>query len=164
MKTMRKVCGVTCLSFVAAGLLVSLVLPAQAAVQTNASAGILFLHLQLKNNSVALVESSVQPGYLKPRPVEDIPNGIHFDLISADGRELWRGVIEDPSQRVVEYEEPPRSGKLKRKSIQAAEAEFTVRIPVLADARRIELYTLEKTGSAGKETRRSLGSLSLPPK
>ena len=164
MKTLRKACCVSRRGLAAAGLFVLLVSPAKATAQTNDSTEILFLHLQFKNQSVSLIGASVQPGYLKPRPADNIPNGIHFDLISADGRELWRGVIEDPSRRVVEFEEPPRSGKLKQKIIQAADAEFTVRVPARADARRIEFYTLQKLGSDNQEARKTLGSFDLPLK
>jgi hypothetical protein len=164
MKTMRKVLCLPCLAAVAAGLLALLAISASAQEQTNDSPRILFLLLKFKNNSVSLVESSVQPGYLKPRPVEDIPDGIHFDLISADGQALWRGVIENPSRRVVEFEEPPRSGKLKRKIIPVTEAEFTVRVPARADVRRIEFYTLQKSEPESKGARKSLGSFDLPLK
>jgi hypothetical protein len=135
---------------------------ANAQAQTNDEPKILFLHLQLKTNSVSFIKSSTRPGHLKPRPNDDIPDGLHFELTDGDGRPLWHGVIEDPGSRSVEYEDPPGSGKLKRKKFHSSETEFTVRVPVLAKARQIEFYTCERAGSGKDEQRKSRGSLALP--
>lgn len=130
--------------------------------QTNDGPRILFLHLQLKNESVSLIKSSVQPGHLKPRPNPDDTDGIHFELTDSDGFRLWTGAMADPRSRRVEHEDPPGSGKLKSKKVELRDPEFTVRVPLLSEARQIEFYTLVPIGSEDKLQRRSLGKLPLP--
>ena len=151
--------------FPRAGWLVALTLAsllANATAQTNETSKIVFLRLQLKGQSVSLIETTVRPGYLKTRRNLDLPDGIHFELSDRAGHPLWHGAIEDPRVRAVEYEDPPRSGKLKRKEFRLSEAGFTVRVPMLADAKRIEFYTLERADSGKDERRKSLGKLPLP--
>jgi len=137
-------------------------LAANTLAQTNNGPKILFLHLQLKDGSVSLIKSSVRPGYLKPRPNQDLPDGLHLELSDDESHACWRGVVENPCSRLIEYEDPPGSGKLKRKKVDLPEPEFMVRVPVLAEARQIEFYTLEPTKAGNRAQRRSLGKLQLP--
>jgi hypothetical protein len=132
--------------------------------QTNEAPQILFLHLKLKHNAISLVESNVAPGTLKPpRPAE---TGIRYELLSATGESLWQGWLDDPRERQIEYEDPPRSGKLKRKTFRREEAEFTMRVPVRAAAHRIEFHALEAPAMEATTTnqvRKLLGCLILNP-
>jgi len=130
--------------------------------QTNDGPKILFLHLQLKDGSVSLIKASVRPGQLKPRPEQNIPDGLHFELTDGDGRPLWQGVIADPRSRLVEYQIPEGSGKLKRKKVAIKDPEFTLRVPALTEARRIEFYFQEPSNAENREQRKSLGQLRLP--
>jgi hypothetical protein len=138
---------------------------APAQTQTNAAPQILFLHLKLTQKGISLVASSVQPGLAKPQPNLETKE-IQFELVSALGQTLWPGAMDDPRTRRVEFEDPPRSGRLKRKAILLKEAEFTIRVPFLTDARRIDFYTLDSAPTNSKSdkppVRKLLGSVPLP--
>jgi hypothetical protein len=131
--------------------------------QTNDSTKILFLHIKIKGQSVSLLDTVTRPGVLK-RPGDPAPDALHYEVFSAAGETLWKGALEDPTARRFEYEDPPGSGKLKRKVVLVDETEFTVRIPVLSDAQRVEFYKLEQSSSSNQKsaTRRTLGTILLP--
>ncbi len=139
-----------------------LVATLRAPAQTNDSPKILFLELQLRTNSVSLVRAAVRPGVLKPRPPVSASSAIYFDLVSKDGQVLWQGSTEDPRSRVIEYEDPPRSGKLRRKTARFDETGFSVRLPSLANAQRVEFYEWEKSGNTQPDRRRIIGIIPLP--
>ncbi|MSU56860.1 MAG: hypothetical protein EXS35_01515 [Pedosphaera sp.] len=133
--------------------------------QTNDGPKILFLHVRVeKEKSIKLVESSVRDGELKPQPNTDQADGIHYELRAADGSSLWHGVVPDPSRRVVEFEDPPRSGKLKHKLIELPEMELTVRVPVRSGAQRVEFYNFTGADTNGVNRTNHLGSVTLPKK
>jgi len=130
--------------------------------ETNDEPRIIFLHLQLRpDKSVKLLDATSKKGHLKSRPIQNIPDAIHFELLSTEGRTLWHGMVADPSVRDVEYEDPLRAGQMKRKQFRLIETEFTVRVPGLADARRVEFYTLGRDGT-NDATRKKLGTFPLP--
>jgi len=144
------------------GLLTATPAPAQ----SNSAPQILFLHLRITNEVVSLVSSVARPGVLKA-PREAAGDDLRYELLSASRKSLWKAGVADPTIRRLEYEEPPGSGNLKHKTLVLKEAEFTIRVPVLAEARRIDFYRLEPSGAPDAEgrravTRRSLGSLTLP--
>ena len=139
--------------------------PFAAVGQTNSSPKILFLHLRLDaSKSVSLIDSQTRDGTLKPQPVSNHRDAIHFELLATDGRSLWHGAIADPSDRMVEYEDPPRSGKLKRKRQVLAKTEFTVRVPVAADARTVEFYRLTSEGQSTNVVKKQIGVVTLTGK
>ena len=139
--------------------------PMVAVAQTNDSPGILFLHLRLEHSkTVTLIESGTRKGTLKPQSPSNQPGAIHFELLTADRRSLWRGAIPDPSERVVEYEDPPRSGKLKRKNHSLGETEFTIRIPFSTDARTVEFYRLDSAGQSTNVVKQQIGVVTLAEK
>jgi hypothetical protein len=132
---------------------------------TSDGPGILFLHLLVKENGISLLKVDVRPGFLKPQAREVVPEGIHFDLVATNGKSLWQGMTDDPRLQHVEFEDPPRSGKLKRKTITRKEAEVTVRVPQMPEAERVDFYTLEASAGTNQVTqlvRKSLGSVVLP--
>jgi hypothetical protein len=134
--------------------------------QSNSTPQILFLHLKVTNQVVWLVSSVTRPGVLKT-PRDAAADDLHYELFSASGESLWKAAVADPTILRLEYEEPPGSGNLKRKTVVLKEAEFTVRVPVVPQDRRIDFYKLEPSGVPdGKGvkplTRKSLGSLDLP--
>jgi hypothetical protein len=142
-----------------------LVTPASMLAQTNATPQILFLHLRVTNQTVSLVGFATQPGVLK-RARDAAADELHYEMVSATSESLWKAAVADPTIRHLEYEEPPGSGNLKRKTIVLAGTEFTIRVPVLPKARRIDFYRLEPSapGAIGERalTRKSLGSVVLP--
>jgi hypothetical protein len=142
--------------------LVSL-LPAEA--QTNTSPGILFLHLKVKNRMASLVETNLRPGVLKPAPEGDA-TALFCELVSEAGTPLWKGSIADPTVRHLEYEDPANPGQLLHKIVQVDEAEFTLRVPALPEARRIDFFKLRlgSSAAAGSQnfSRTSWGSITLP--
>ena len=139
--------------------------PMTAAGQTNEPPKIVFLHLRLvPSKTVTLIESRTRNGTLKPQPVSNDADALHFELLTADGRSFWHGAIADPSERVVEYEDPPRSGKLKRKRYSLGETEFTLRLPFSADARTVEFYRLDAAGQSTNVVKKSIGVVALTGK
>ena len=149
---------------VAEGLLFLLLLCAGASwAQTNGEPKILFLHLKLKGQTVSLVETITRPGTLK-RPQDPVADDLQYELLSGTGESLWKAAVPDPSIRHFEYEDPPGSGNLKRKTILLEEAEFTVRVPLVSKARQIEFYKLSPSGAKGEKrsTKISFGTVLLP--
>jgi len=133
-----------------------------AAGQTNDAPKIVFLHLRLdQSRSVTLIDSQTRDGTLKSQPVSNHPDAIHFEMLTADGNSLWHGAIADPGERVVEYEDPPHSGKLKRKRHSLAETEFTIRVPFSPDARKVEFYRLGSAGQSTNVVKKQIGVVTL---
>ena len=152
--------------WLAAGLgVVGLLTPTPTRAQTNSTPQILFLHLKLTNQTVTLVDSVTRPGVLKP-PRDAAVDDLHYELFSASSASLWKAAVANPSILHLEYEEPPGSGQLKRKTVVLDEAEFTARVPLVPEAKQIEFYRLEPSVPNAKGeralTRRSLGTLRLP--
>lgn len=131
--------------------------------QTNSGPQILFLHLKLTNQVISLVEANVRPGVLKPASNSEA-DGVEFELVSTAGAVFWKGAMANPSVRHVEYEDPPHSGQLRRKAIPLDEAEFTVRVPVVPGATRVDFYKLDPPASAARNivSRKLLGSIACP--
>jgi hypothetical protein len=146
-------------------LLVLLVANSLAAeAQTNSGPGILFLHLKVKDQTISLVETTLRPGFLK-RVREADSTALFCELLAEDGTTLWKGNMPDPTLRHFEYEDPSNPGQLRRKSVQVSEAEFTLRVPSMPTARRIDFFKVPP-GSSGaglqKLSRTSWGSITLP--
>jgi hypothetical protein len=66
------------------------------------------------------------------------------------GESLWKAAVADPRILHLEYEDPPGSGNLKRKTIFLDEAEFTVRIPAVSKARQVDFYKLDPPAPGAK--------------
>jgi len=138
---------------------------AGAFAQTNDGPKILFLHVRMeKGKKAELVESKIRDGELKPALNVDQADGIHFELLTKDGKSLRHGTTPDPTRRVVEFEDPPQSGKLKRKQVELADAEFAIRVPLATNAQRVEFYTLAKSNTNGVAHTNRLGSVIVPTK
>jgi hypothetical protein len=135
-----------------------------AEAQTNSGPGILFLRLKVKNQTISLVEATLRPGVLKPG-LEGDSTALFCELLAEDGTALWKGNMPDPNLRHFEYEDPSNPGQLRRKSVQVSEAEFTLRVPSVPAARRIDFFKVQP-GSPGvslqKLSRTSWGSITLP--
>lgn len=112
-----------------------------ARADTNTGPGMLFLHCRIQGQAVTVLRTVHAPGVVK---APGVANGeIEYALLSAQGETLWRGVIEDPRVQRFDYEDPPRSGRLRLKVIRHEAAEFVVRVPARADARWIEFRKLD---------------------
>ena len=137
-----------------------------ASAQTNAAPQILFLRLRVTQADISLVDSSVRPGMVKAQPDPEAKE-VQFELVSDAGEVLWQGAMDEPRTRHVEFEEPPRSGQLKRKTIRSNAAEFTVRVPALSQASSINFYSHPAPSADGPSrkpaARKLLGRVPLPP-
>jgi hypothetical protein len=126
----------------------------------------LFLHLKLNAQGLSLVKSTFRPGVLKPT-VNPEGRDLLCEVFSEKGEKLWKRALDDPRVQRVEYEDPPGSGRLKRKEIRREEAEFTLRVPVFSQAQRLDLYSLQPppAGQKGESSRakKLCGSILLPP-
>jgi len=135
------------------------------AAETNATPQILFLHLKLKNQTISIIDSATRPGVLK-HPQEAGPDAWHFEVVSKAGECVWKAALPDPTIRHLEYEQPAGSGKLTHKTVTLDEPEFTIRVPALSQAKKIDFYRLQPgTASATGEkslTKIPLGSVLLP--
>ena len=134
------------------------------AAPTNDTPQILFLHLQLKNKNISLLKITMAAGVVKPSRF--VQEGIQFEVISTAGESLWKETVADPRERRFEYETPPRSGRLKRKTVHIDDMEFTVRVPAFSTAKQIDFHLL-KPAAAGQPEKnvlgKNLGSVMLPP-
>src|SRR5437016_1116683 len=88
----------------------------QLLAQTNGEPQILSLHLKIQNQTLSVIETNTRPGALKP-PRDAEAAGLYYEVISSAGAALWKSTMEDPTVLHLEYEEPPHSGKLKRKTV-----------------------------------------------
>src|SRR5262245_50186817 len=107
---------------------------------------ILFLQLKLQRDAIAPVKSSISPGVLKPQPNPQARE-IQYELLSASGEVLWRGGLDVPTAR-------------QGRTVEAVE--FTLRVPVIAEAQRLEFFRLEVVAGDGTEEGRR--SAEAPPR
>ncbi|HEY5912600.1 MAG TPA: hypothetical protein VJA21_18520 [Verrucomicrobiae bacterium] len=128
---------------------------------------ILFLHLRLKGDAIALVSSAVKPGRLKTPVAPDKTGGLELELMSTNRAKLWSDVIHDPTVRRFEYEDPDRPGELKVKEVKVTEIEFTVRVPYHEDGGELKVYRLERQATRAEaavsgRAKKLLGSIKIP--
>lgn len=145
----------------AAGSLFAFAL-ASSAQNTNAPR-ILFLHLKLKGQSVSLIDATSVPGVLKPARVAQ--GDIRFELVSQTGGALWQGALADPRGQIPDFPALDDSDKTPRHApARPDEIEFTLRVPHLPAAQRIDFYTWENppTGMTNAAVKKFLGRLLLP--
>jgi hypothetical protein len=148
------------------GILFTILLWANTSLAQNTNKSeILFLHVKLSNQQITLLDKNTRPGVLK-RHRDGTGHELHFEVMSNSGQMLWKGATGDPAVREYEYEDPPGSGKMNHKIVPLAEAEFTVRVPVFANAQRVDFYQLEVTApgapSEKRLSKKILGSVTLP--
>ncbi|MGH7451129.1 MAG: hypothetical protein ACRENG_07285 [bacterium] len=131
--------------------------------QSPSAAQIVFLHFKMKNDSITLVKSNTRPGVVKQRRGGETRGGIYYDAVSASGKSLWNGVMNDPMVQRIEFSDPADSGRIKIKYVTHKEAEFTLRMPFKPEAHRIEFYRVEPPADQNgrKILRRPLGSILL---
>lgn len=132
--------------------------------QTNEPPRILFLHLKLKGQAISLVNATAVPGVLKP--ARTMRGGIRYEIISTNGVRLWQGAMADPRVERPDFPALDDSDKTPRPALpRPDELEFTLRVPCLPAAQRIDFYTLEPPPSgdvaATNAVKKILGSLPL---
>lgn len=134
--------------------------------QAPSAAQIVFLHFKIKDDTVTLVKSNVRPGVVKQRRGGETRGEIYYDVVSSSGKSLWNGAREDPLVQRIEYGDPADSGRIKIKYVTHKDAEFTLRIPFMPEAHRIEFYRVESPvdQTRRKILRRPLGSILLQMK
>lgn len=136
------------------------------AVRVHAQDKILFLRLQMQNDSITIVQSNIRAGVLKPVRDTGKAGGIEYQCRSSLGSLLSDGVIDDPSIRRYEFEDPAQPGKLRFKVAKLKDVRFTLRIPFKEEISHIEFYRI---GSAGTNSRLQngvkafLGSVEIHP-
>jgi hypothetical protein len=127
---------------------------------------ILFLRLRIQNDSITMVRSNVRPGVLK-QAMDFSKNGeIEYQCQSAAGLLLLSSVINDPSVRRYEFEDPEQPGALRMKEVKLKDVEFTLRIPFREDIRRVEFFRVEPPGASNlmrKAARTFIGAIEIPP-
>lgn len=133
-----------------------------ARADTNTGPGILFLHCRIQGQVVTVLRTAHAPGVVKPPAAAT--GEIEYALLSAQGETLWRGVLDDPRVQRFDYEDPPRSGRLRLKVIRHEAAEFVVRVPARADARWIEFRKLDLAApdASARPRKTVLGRFVLP--
>ncbi|MCX8091523.1 MAG: hypothetical protein N3I86_11460 [Verrucomicrobiae bacterium] len=132
-----------------------------ALAQTNDSARILFLHVQWREGTPVLQDWSVRPGHVKPRAAAD-GAALRVEVQDDAGRTLWQTVVPDPRMRRLESHDPAQRDRAAAARVIVENAEFTLRVPVLREARRVEFFAEETGAAAGSGRWRSLGQLKLP--
>ncbi len=134
--------------------------------QTPSAAQIIFLKFKMKNDTLTLMQSAIRPGVLKQSRGSKTHSEISYEVLSSSGKLLWRGGTEDPLLQRFEYEEPANSGQIKIKYVKLNEAEFTLRMPFMPEARRIEFYRAKSPADQDrwKILRRPIGSILLQMK
>jgi hypothetical protein len=149
---------------ICAGLVATAELGAAAA--PDQSVGITFLHLRTTADGFELVEAKTVNGSLRARRYDSAKPGLHVELRSADDRVLFRDVYPEPTVTRLEYEDPQHPGKIRVKEI-APTAEFTIRVPYIAEARTAHFYRRLQASIAGAGRMPILirqGQVTLPPK
>ena len=130
---------------------------------------ILFLHVRAIADRFELVDAKVTSGQLKALKYDSTRKGVHFELIAdTDSEVLFRDVCPEPTIRRLEYEDPSHPGNIIAKQIVYAAAEFTIRVPYFAKARRVRFYRpLAGSSPPGLTERKSMlslaGEIVLPP-
>ena len=122
---------------------------------------ILFVHLRLENGRAVLVDQKRAPGVLKERRGAEPARSLHIELLSGTGATLWKTAIPDPSIRRLEYEDPDHPGKIKVHEAPVTNAEFTVRVPVHAQAQTLALSRRHPEKKPGASDREELGRVPL---
>ena len=114
---------------------------------------ILFLHLRVTDSSATLLDSSVEPGTVKQRRVQENVNHIQFEVTSSSGQRLWSGDVEDPLVRHLEYEDPDHPGEIKSRLVRTGEGEVMIRFPLVENGSHVDLYRLVPASSGVTRTR-----------
>ncbi len=106
---------------------------------------IVFLHLRMKDGVITLVNTAIRSGYLKPQRISGAKGDILYDASNISNNTLWQGVIDNPSRRRLEYQDPDNPGKILSKIIDQNDVDFTIRIPYDPGIKTISFYSLNES-------------------
>jgi hypothetical protein len=129
--------------------------------QTNDAPQMLFLHLQFREGAPVLRDWTVRPGTVKARPAPDGPV-LAVEVQDEKGRALWQTAIPDPRVRRIESHDPAQRNGAGARCVVIENPELTLRIPLLREARQVELFAPNETDGSEGAQRRSVGRLKLP--
>lgn len=152
----RRLCHAAALGVVMVGGIVWAV-----AGPTNDVPRMLFLRVQLREPAPLLRDWSVRPGHVKPRvAAEDA--ALRVEVQDATGRVLWQTAMPDPRLRRIEAHDPAGPERAAAQRVRIEQPEFTVRVPLLPEARWVEFFVEDTASDTGGPRRGSLGRLKLP--
>jgi len=148
--------------WIAVLLMIATIMPTSlSAADDKDGAKIIFLHMRIDADGVSLVDSRTVPGRLKT-PRTDQPRGeIVYELVAEQSIALYTAGISDPLTLRFDYEDPDQPGRLRSKTVQLEETEFTVRVPYAAEATHVNFYRVDRAAgtSAQAATRQLIGSI-----
>ena len=124
--------------------------------------GLVFLHLKVDTNGVALVSRTVRPGRYKGGPTR---GALEYEIGDGAGRVLFQGRARDPLVERYEYEDPDEPGKIRVKEVRRESAEIVVRVPRKDEARVMRVYRRRPAApgeiQAQSTTREFIGEIKL---
>lgn len=127
---------------------------------------ILFLHLRMQDDTIKLVGSNVRSGVLKQARDLDKIGRMEYEFRSSAGLLLWKGIMDDPTIRRYEFEDPMKPGQLTVKQVRLKDVEFTLRAPFKEEMHRVEFYrtTLARSSSGMLDNVRTfIGTIEVMP-
>jgi hypothetical protein len=110
----------------------------------------LFLTLRYKDGAITLVKSAVVSGTLKPQRNSARPDALQIHLEKTEGESAWSLVMDDPSVRRYEYEDPDQPGVIRSKEVRVNDTEFIIRAPLLPGVRHLAVYRQEPPAPGAK--------------
>ena len=110
---------------------------------------ILFLKFRMKNNNISLVQAKVRPGHLKLTPGGPGMETIRYVVLSGSGDTQWVGTMQDPGIRRLEFEDTVHPGHMMKKFVNQSDTKFTLRVPLLPDAKEILFFRPNPGGMHG---------------
>jgi hypothetical protein len=119
--------------------------------------GIAFVHLRISERSAEALGTKVTPGRLKPTP-ERIGGRIALEVVSRDGKPLWRGSVDDPALEKLETGERGDLPRIIAAEVQRDVVETTVRVPFFED-RQVVRFSRIKPSATSEATVTPLGSV-----
>jgi hypothetical protein len=135
-------------------------------IRVHAQDKILFLRFRMRDDSITIVQSNIRAGFLKPIIDAGKAGGIEYQCRSSVGSLISRGIIDDPSSRRYEFEDPDQPGRLKVKVVSFNDVKFTLRIRFEKEISRIEFYRIripEPSSRLQKKVKVFLGSVNIHP-
>ena len=106
---------------------------------------IIFLQIEMENDTLKLINSNITQGILKNSRSQTKRPGLYYELKSSTEETLWSGTLDDPLIRRIEFVDD--DGNLQSKSVTLLKATFTIRVPFTEKNNHILFYKIENTQS-----------------
>ena len=97
---------------------------------------IAFVHLRIGQRSLEVLGTKITPGRLKPA-AEHVGTRIALEVISVDGKPLWRGSIDDPALEKLETAAGSDHKHIKAAAVERENVETTIRVPFFEDRQTV---------------------------